>query len=204
MRTAGLALLVGAASVAAAPQSPAPQPVLVMPFVVDAAPGTSGLAGAPFWMGEAAAIALGDGLAAQGVSTMSRADRVSAFEELQLPPSGSLTRATLIRAGEMIGASAIVVGEVQLADRMVVRARVIDLASGRQYPDVRAEGANDTFFEILDRIGQGLTLSLPHSAAPPPAPDKLDIAAFEDYVKGLVATSPETQQLLADEVLPAF
>src|SRR3954468_3480097 len=103
-----VALISGAVSVSAQtpPLAPSvsPAPVLVMPFVVDAAPGTSGLAGAPFWMGEAAAIALGDGLAAQGVASMSRADRVSAFEQLQLPASGSLTRATLIRAGEMIGA----------------------------------------------------------------------------------------------------
>lgn len=178
-----------------APLAPAvaPAPVLVMPFVVDAAPGTSGLAGAPFWMGEAAAIALGDGLAAQGVTSMSRAGRVSAFEQLQLPASGSLTRATLIRAGEMIGASAIVVGEVKLTDRMEVRARVIDLASGRQFPDVIADGASTAFFDILDRVGRGLTASLPHSAVPPPAPDRLDIASFEDYVKGLVATSPQTQ-----------
>jgi tetratricopeptide (TPR) repeat protein len=179
----------------AAPIVPAvaPAPVLVMPFVFDAAPGTSGLSGAPFWMGEAAAIALGDGLAARGVTTMSRADRVGAFEQLQLPASGSLTRATLIRAGEMIGASAIVVGEVKLTDRMEVRARVIDLASGRQFPDVSADGASNAFFDILDRIGRGLTLSLPHSAVPPPPPDRLEIAAFEDYVKGLVATSPEIQ-----------
>jgi tetratricopeptide (TPR) repeat protein len=193
-----LGLVIGAVPLLAAPQTAAPlvapqAPVLVLPFVVNAAPGTSGLAGAPFWMGEAAAIALGDGLASQGVSTMSRADRVSAFEQLQLPSTGSLTRATLIRAGEMIGASAIVVGEVDLTSRMVVRARVIDLASGHQFPDVSAEGSNDAFFDILDRVGRGLTPSLPHGAVPPPAPDKLDIEAFEDYVKGLVATSPSTQ-----------
>ena len=186
-------LFVLAALIAASPQAAPQAPVLVLPFVIDAAPGTSGLAGAPYWMGEAAAIALGDGLAAQGVTTMSRADRVNAFEQLQLPPSGSLTRATLIRAGEMIGASAIVVGEIQLTDRMVIRARVIDLASGRQFREVRAEGASDTFFEILTRIGRGLTVDLPHSAVPPPPPDKLDIAAFEDYVKGLVATAPDVQ-----------
>lgn len=200
-----LVIVMSGVSLTAAPQSAAQpaaaRPVLVMPFVVDAAPGTSGLAGAPFWMGEAAAIALGDGLAAQGAATMSRADRVSAFEQLQLPSSGSLTRATMIRAGEMIGASAIVVGQVQLTDRMIVRASVIDLASGRQFPEVRAEGANDMFFDILDRVGRGLILSLPHSAVPPPAPDKLDIAAFEDYVKGLVATSPDIQLRFLESAL---
>ncbi len=200
-KSLALAIVASAASMTAAPQTAPQAPVLVLPFVVDAAPGTSGLAGAPFWMGEAAAIALGDGLAAQGVSTMSRADRVSAFEQLQLPSSGALTRATLIRAGEMIGASAIVVGEVQLTDRMVVRARVIDLSSGRQFPDVRADGANDAFFDIVDRIGRGLTPSLPHSAVPPPPPDRLDIAAFEDYVKGLVAASPEIQVRFLDAAL---
>lgn len=208
--TVALALVMCAVTAAAAPRAQqtssvvdasAIKPVLVLPFTVDAAPGTSGLAGAPYWMGEAAAIALGDGLAAQGVTTMSRADRVSAFEQLQLPSSGALTRATLIRAGEMIGASAIVVGEVHLTDKMVVRARVIDLASGRQFSEVRAEGASDAFFDILNRVGRGLTVDLPHSAVPPPPPDGLDIAAFEDYVKGLVATSPEIQVRFLDAAL---
>jgi tetratricopeptide (TPR) repeat protein len=186
-----VALGVMAAVLPAAAEAQTPKTVLIMPFTVDAAPGTSGLAGAPYWMGEAAAIALGDGLAAEGVPTLSRVDRVSAFEELQLPSHGALTRATLIRAGEMMGASSIVVGEVQLTDRMVVRARVIDLTNGRQFPEVRA--ASNAFFDILTRVGRGLTVDLPRSAVPPPPPDRLDIAAFEDYVKGLVATSPEIQ-----------
>lgn len=184
---------------AAAPQSSPRGPVLILPFTVDAAPGTSGLAGAPYWMGEAAAIALDDGLVAMGVPTISRDDRLRAFEQLQLPASGVLTRATLIRAAEMIGASAMVVGEVHLTDRMSIRARVINLGTGRQFPDAAADGANDAFFDLMDRLSQSLAANLPRTASPAPSgvpaarADRLDITTFEDYVKGLVATSPDIQ-----------
>jgi tetratricopeptide (TPR) repeat protein len=195
--------LPGSAAVEPPPQGP----VLILPFTVDAAPGTSGLAGAPYWMGEAAAIALGDGLADLGVVTISRADRLSAFEQLQLPSSGALTRATLIRAGEMIGASAMIVGEVHLTDHMSVRARVIDLGSGRQFPEASAEGANSAFFDLVDRMSHSLVANLPReatpvaAATPTPAADRLDITTFEDYVKGLVATSPEIQARFLEAAL---
>lgn len=173
--------------------APAPAPVLVLPFVVDAAPGTSGLAGAPYWFGEAAAIALGEDLAAVGVAAISREERVNVFEALQLPMSAPLTRATVIRTGEVIGASAIVVGDVRLADRVSVRARVIDLASGRQWPDVTADGTPAEFFTIIGRVSKGLTEHLAKAGPVVPMSPRPSVEAFEDYVKGLVATAPDAQ-----------
>lgn len=179
----------------------ATSPVLVMPFVVDAAPGTSGLAGAPYWFGEAAAIALTDALAALGVSAASRDERVGVFDALQLPLNASLTRATIIRTGEVIGASAIVVGEVRLADRVSVRARVIDLASGRQFPDVIADGSSSEFFALFSRIAQGLSAHLATTGPAVVLPPRASVEAFEDYVKGLVATGPDVQVRFLESAL---
>ena len=176
-----------------APGATAAAPTLVMSFAIDAAPGTSGLAGAPFWFGEAAAITLGDELAALGVPAVTREERVAVFESLQLPLTSPLTRATIIRTGEVMGASAIISGEVRLTDRLTVRARVMDLATGRQWPDVMAEGAASDFFQLFARVASSLAAHLPKTVAAVPIPMRPSVDAFEDYVKGLVATSPEVQ-----------
>ena len=185
-----------AAAVPAMPpvaQATAPAPVLVLPFTVDAAPGTSGLAGAPFWFGEAAAIALTDELASLGVPAASRDERVGVFESLQLPVSAPLSKATIIRTGEVIGASAMVLGDVRLADKVTVRARVIDLVTGQQFADVTASGTSAEFFALMTTVAKGLAPHLDHSATPRPALAWPSIEAFEDYVKGLVANGADTQ-----------
>lgn len=171
----------------------APAPTLVLSFAIDAAPGTSGLAGAPFWFGEAAAIALSDELAALGVPAASREERVAVFESLQLPLTAPLTRATIIRTGEVMGASAIISGEVRLTDRLTVRARVLDLLTGHQYPDVTAEAPSADFFSLFARVAASLAARLPKSGVVVPLPTRPSVDAFEDYVKGLVATAPDVQ-----------
>jgi len=189
-----LALGLGSPQAAA----PAPPAAMVLPFSIEAAPGTSGLAGAPYWFGEAAAITLTDELGALGVASASRDDRVNAFEALQLPMASPLTRATIIRAGEVIGVSAIVMGEVRLDARLSVRARVIDLASGHQWPDVTADGPSSDFFELFARVAKGLAVNLTKGGGIVPLPPRPSVDAFEDYVKGLVATSPDVQVRFLD------
>lgn len=173
--------------------APSPPAAMVLPFSIEAAPGTSGLAGAPYWFGEAAAITLTDELGALGVTSASRDDRVSVFEALQLPMASPLTRATIIRTGEVIGVSAIVVGEVRMDARLSVRAHVIDIVSGRQWPDVTADGPSSDFFELFARVAKGLAANLTRSGPVVPLPPRPSVDAFEDYVKGLVAASPDVQ-----------
>ena len=198
---AGLLWVAPQSSAIALPQAPVSAPVLVLPFSVDAAPGTSGLAGAPFWFGEAAAIALTDELAAMGVPAASRDERAGLFDALQLPISAPLTRATIIRTGEVIGASAIVVGEVRLAERVSVRARVIDLASGRQFPDVTADGPSSEFFVLFARVANELAANLAKTGPVVPLPPRTTVEAFEDYVKALVATGADLQVRFLESAL---
>lgn len=174
-------------------QTPPAAPVVILPFTVEAASGTSGLAGAPYWFGEAAAIALTDELASAGVPAISRDERMNVYEALQLPVNAPLTRATIIRTGEFVGAAAIVVGEIKLSDRLTVHARVIDLASGRQFADASADGASASFFDLISRVAKSLRANLPAGGAVVPLPQRASVDAFEDYVKGLVAASPEAQ-----------
>jgi len=182
--------------VAGAEQTPVAPRVLVMPFTVTVEAGAPGGAGTALWLGEAASILLSEQLTSSGNPALTRDERLVVFSKLNLPMSASLTRATMIRVGEIIGASDIVIGDVRLSDRLHVRARVVRLATGQEMPTVSDEGdlgaIVDLFARVASKVG-ALTGRAPAPRAGAGAP-ALPLEVFENYVKGLVATTPAAQQ----------
>src|SRR5712671_3638840 len=170
-------------------QAPGPVPgrVLVMPFDNVTHDGRI------IWMGEASAILLADDLNAFGVSAITREERRQAFDALQVPPTASLTDATVIRIGQIVGAAQVVIGTVQLeSDELVVRARAVGLESGRLQGDVTERGAMADLFAIFERLARRVmsaSSALGAGGAPPAHPP---VAAFENYIKGLLAETPST------------
>ena len=152
--------------------------------------------GAIFWLGEASAVLLADDLNALGLSAITRPERQQAFERLQVPPAAVLTDATVIRIGQLVGAAQVIVGSLQLdADGLVVRARSLALDAGRVQADVTERGPVPDLFDIFDRIARRLAPSVDAdgfdgrsagSARSPP------VAAFENFIKGLLAETPAT------------
>jgi tetratricopeptide (TPR) repeat protein len=189
--------LAGGVAAGAAAQTPAPAVaarVLVMPF--DNASKQARLG----WMGEGASILLSGELDALGVDAMSRDERLRAFERFQVPPRAALSRASVIRIGELVGAGDVVVGSFSLeADVLVLRARRIRLGPGRLAPEVEVRGAvgatAELFVELAARLwddddgvrGPG---GLPGARRPSHA---APMPAFEPYVKGLLADTPAAQ-----------
>ena len=205
VRQAMLAICVwaGAAGVAAA-QSPNARGtrVLILPFTASVDAKAPGGAGSALWLGEATALLLGEGLGDRGVGALPREERLTAFDRLHLPMTSALTRATMIRVGELIGATELVFGEVKLGDRLGVRIRVIHLEPGRELPEISDEAPLSDIFVLLDRLAARLATSLGRPSAPastPPAPLPLD--AFESYVKGLVAATPQSQQRFLESAI---
>src|SRR5688500_7905718 len=180
--------------------------VLVMPF--DVTPQSQ--QGPTYWMGEAAALLVADSLQARGYPVFSRAERVAAFEELGLPASAPLTRATILKVAQLVGASDVVVGTLTIdGDDAAVRVRSVRVEAGRVQPDVAERAALRDLMTLADRVAsrlveQGLRAvkGAPVSAgAPPPLP------AFEAYVKGLVAATPaRSEKFLRDAIAlaPAY
>ena len=171
--------------------------VLVLPLDVELP--SAGTA----WLGEGTAIAIADQLTAAGVSTFSRDERVQAFESLRLPPAGALTRATMIRVGETIGASDLVVGRVTLEPpTLTIRVRMLRLDSGTLLTEVTERGPAADFFRLAQaaatRVAETANLRgvTPASPGRPPARE-----AFERYVKGLVADSPTSSLALLTSAL---
>jgi len=186
----------------AAAQSSSGRRVLVMPFAAGVDPQASVGTGATLWLGEAAAILLGESFTSLELDALTRDERLAAFDRLQLPMSSSLSRATMIRVAELIGATDVVFGEVRLGQALQVRARLIHLESGRELPGVQDTGALRDIFALFGRLGGRLGASLGRTApAGPAAPPPLPLEAFESYVKGLVAATPPVQQRLLETAL---
>ena len=143
-----------------------------------------------FWLGEAAAIVLTDDLTAMGASAITRAEREQAFDRLQVPPAATLTDATIIRIGQLVGADQVVVGTLQLDDTLIVRARGIVLDAGKIHADVVEQGPLDDLYAILERVARKITPNAAASNARVPSHPPLP--AFENYVKGLLAETPAT------------
>src|SRR5262245_51310885 len=59
-----------------------------------------------YWLSEASAVILTDDLIALGAPTITREDRVRAFERLRVPMAATLSHATVIRLGQLVGAGA--------------------------------------------------------------------------------------------------
>ena len=192
---AGLLGLLPANQAGAVSTQPAVSRVLVMPFAVEVDSATPGSASAALWLGEAAALLVTDGLQARGVPAFPRGERLAAFDQLDLPATSVLTRATMIRVAELIGATEVVFGEIRLGPTLDVRARTIQVAAGAEAPVVADRGVIEDLFPVFGRVTGALpvTGAGPLVSEPEPARTR-DLEAFENYVKGLVAATPESQQ----------
>lgn len=189
-----IALLMGAVfapRVAAAQDLIGGRP-LVLPFRVVIDGEVPGGEGAAFWLGEAAAVLLTEDLVARGVPAFSRAERLEAFSRLQLPTSAVLTRATMIRVGELIGATDVVVGEIHMGATLSVRARMVALATAQERGTVRSDGTVAELYDVFARMATQIVPS--RAVTEPEGRAPLALIAFENYVKGLVATTPAVQE----------
>lgn len=169
------------------------RPRLVMPFSSDSREARLQ------WLGEGAAIALSTELQALGANTLSRADRLAAFDRLHVPPAASLSHATVIRVGQLVGAGQIVLGRVALSGGdLVVAVRALEIESGRMSAEISERGGLDDVFAIARRVAQRLVPGAAGSNTPGERPP---FAAFEQFVKGLVALAPSTRTVFLTQAL---
>ena len=146
-----------------------------------------------YWLSEASASILTDDLIALGAPTITREDRVRAFDRLRVPVSATLSHATVIRLGQLVGATTAVVGSVQVKGQdLIVRARSIRIDAGRMAPEIVESGPLAEIFAIYGRVARRLapaskvTAEVMEQGHPP-------IAAFEQYIKGLLAHAPASK-----------
>lgn len=143
-----------------------------------------------YWISEASAVLLADDLNALGKHTYTREERLDAFQRLQVPPVASLSHATVIRLGQVVGATHVVIGSFRVTGGvMSVRAQNIRLDTGQMEHEFVEEGPLADLFAIFDRVSRRLAGPAAVGAALP----KPALPVFENYIKGLIATSTPTK-----------
>src|SRR5436190_4942317 len=180
-----LAIVAALCATAAAAQPP-PDRILVMPFE------NVRREGRLFWLGEGTAMVLTDDLNALGATAITRQEREQALERLQVPAAAALTDATVIRIGQVVGASSVVMGSLQMDDgTLTIHARHITLENGRVQSDTSEDGAPGDLFAIVERIARRIA---PASTRPSDEVEKTHppLGVFENFIKGLLAETPET------------
>jgi Tfp pilus assembly protein PilF len=192
-RVAAAALLTLLVALPAEAQMGSASRVLVMPFSVEVSASAPGGSGAALWLGEAASLLLSEDLTGLGIGALGREERIAAFDRLQLPMSAALTRATMIRVGELIGATDVIVGEIRLSEQLHITARHLELGPGRQRPDVSVSGKLEAIFPVFADLARRLAGN-PSRTSSIGRQEDLPVQVFEDYVKGLVAGSPALQK----------
>jgi tetratricopeptide (TPR) repeat protein len=184
--------------------------VLVLPFFNHSKSGNLD------WIGESIAETVRDALGSQGVLVLDRDDRMEAYRRLSLRPGAELTRASIIKLGELLDASQVIHGHYDVAPpppasapasaatppkaaskgSLRITARILDLKRLRQGPEFAEIGALEEISALETHLGwQALEFLIPKSApseqefrrARPP----VRVDALESYVRGLLAASPD-------------
>ncbi len=158
------------------------------------------------WIGESIAESVRDSLASEGLLVLDRDDRLEAYRRLSLRPGAELTHASIIKIGDSLDASRVIYGYYELmpapADNpqskgaLRITARIIDLKHTRQAPAFSELGALEDLAGLEAHLGWQALESLRGKAAPSEreflkARPPVRIDAVENYVRGLLATSPE-------------
>ena len=193
MRSFATAIAVAGVAVTAEAQTPVAAPpgttrMLVVPFeVADRDPRA-------VWLGEAAAVLLSDALRSMQLPALTRAERVRAFEEANLPTAGRLSLASLVRVGHFVLASDFVLGTVRLSgEELVIEARRIRLDTGRLVEQTTDRAPLPQLFALHDRVARRLMGAAAPATPPAAAGGPTSLGAFENYIKGLISESPATQ-----------
>ena len=161
------------------------------------------------WLSEGSAVILTDDLIALGSPAITREDRRRAFERLRVPAIATVSHATVIRLGELVGAGDVIIGSFEVRpsaggasgrEDIIVRVRSIRLATGRMGPEIVESGPLASLFDVYARLARRLW---PGSAVSSEDLEQVQppISAIEQYVKGLLAQAPAMRVAFLQQAL---
>lgn len=186
-------LLVSLPSTGAAAQTrpaiPAARTLVVLPFEnTSKAPGLE-------WISESFPEILGKRLASPLLYIVSREDRSYAFDRAGVPANLHLSRATLYRIAEQMDADLVVLGAYSFdGQTFTARAQLLDMKALRLSAEQVESGTLVKLIDIQTALAWDL-LRLVNPELPPSrdqfvaAAGAIRLDAFENYVRGVIATS---------------
>lgn len=177
---------------AAPPPDVVGQTVLVVPFENQSkAPGLE-------WIGDSFPELLQERLDSPTLYVIPREDRVRAYDRIGIPLELRASRPTIYRIAEQLDVDYVVVGEYNFDGRtFTTTAQLLDMRRQHLLPEISQSGPlpqlidvqTELAWEILHRLFPSLTSRETYLAQAQPV--RLD--AFENYIKGVIAPSPEEQ-----------
>ena len=166
------------------------------------------------WIGESLAGNIHESLASEGVLALDREDRLEAYRRLSIRPNSRMTKASVVRLGTELDASAVIYGSYELTapesgqGRGTIRitAQILNLQKLSGGPEFMELGALDDLARLQTHLGwQTLQFVLPDRA---PAEEEyrrrrplLRVEAIEYYTRGLLASSAEQKLKLFSQAL---
>ena len=159
------------------------------------------------WISEAFPNVLNRRLNSAGFLTISRGDRLYAFDHLGLPLNLQPSRAMAIRIAQTLDADYVIFGDYALTNnQLVAHAEILDVTALRLGTEIQQFGDLDHLLDSLNSLAWQVTRQLDPDYAVEEqtflaADHNLHGDAFEAYIKGLVAPQPADQiQHLRDAV----
>jgi tetratricopeptide (TPR) repeat protein len=158
------------------------------------------------WIGESIAESVRDSLVSDGTLVLDRGDRLEAYRRQSLRPGAELTHASVLKLGESVDASTVIYGYFELLPpepgkegskgSLRITARVLDRKHSRQGAPFSEVGALEDLATLEAHLGwQALAYMHPKTIPPErefmQARPSVRLDAVENYVRGLMATSPE-------------
>lgn len=153
------------------------------------------------WVGESAAETIRESLAAQGLLILGRQEREEAFRRLSVRPYVLLTRASVVKIGQALDADRVVFGQFEVTETgpnasFRMAAREVDLKRIKQSGEFAEAGALADLAAVESRLAWRILRHLAPGEAPSQEQFRKNhplvrIDAMENYIRGLLAGSPE-------------
>lgn len=168
--------------------------LLVLPF--ENRSGQGGLN----WIGEAFPDILNRRLNSSGYMAIGRGDRLYAFDHLGLPLTLEPSRAMTIRIAQMLDADYVIFGAytADANQQLTATAEVLDVSALHLGPNITETGPQGQLVSLINRLAWKVARQLDPGFAVDQqtflvADGDLHTDAFEEYIQGLVATSPDEE-----------
>jgi tetratricopeptide (TPR) repeat protein len=163
------------------------------------------------WIGESLSESIHEALASGGLLALDREERAEVYRRLAIRPDALLTRASVIKIADSLGAAQVIFGQFDLkpapagqpASRgaIEITARLVDLKRTLQGPEFGESGSLEDLAVLQRHLSwQTLQFVLPKTAPAEAAFSSrhpvIRLDAIESYIRGLLASSAEEKHRL--------